>query len=597
MNAIKLFVRRGCAWLFAISLPGLVAAAESAANPAGHWEGTITLPATSLAVRVDLERGGDQSWQGTIDIPVQSLRGFKLNPIKVDGDYITFAMPGIPGDPEFIGRLTADGKAMMGDFTQGGQKFPFKLERKPRPAAMGLETPGRGVPGKGLVGHWLGSLKVTPVVELRLALDLKNSDSGKPGGVMTSVDQGNSPIPITTLTENAGVVHLETKSIGGVFDGKFSADGSEIAGDWQQNGKTMPLAFKRLSQAAKLERPQEPKKPFPYDDEEVIVENKAAGVKLAGTLTLPRTAGPHPAVVFITGSGPQDRDEALMGHRPFLVLADHLTRQGIAVLRCDDRGTAKSTGDFRKATDADFVEDTLAQVAYLRTRIETDPKCIGLLGHSEGGIIAPRAATKSRDVAFIVLLAGVGVPMEELLVRQGRDIAQVMGASEEMTATSAATQREIFHVVKTEKNPAAADAAVRKLIREQISAMTPEQRQALGLSDDMVDAQVKMVLSPWFRDLVAYDPRPTLQAVKCPVLAINGEKDLQVAAKENLPAIRKALAAGGNQRVKTVALPGLNHLFQSCQTGAIAEYGQIEETFNAAAMKLIADWIREITSR
>jgi pimeloyl-ACP methyl ester carboxylesterase len=268
----------------------------------------------------------------------------------------------------------------------------------------------------------------------------------------------------------------------------------------------------------------------------------------------------------------------------------------MAVLRCDDRGTAKSTGDFGKATDADFVADTLAQVAWLKTRKEIDSRRIGLVGHSEGGIVAPRAATKSRDVAFIVLLAGVGVPMEDLLVRQGRDLAQVMGASEELTAKSATTQREIFHTLKTEKDPAAAETAVRKLIREQVSSLSEENRQTMGLSDDMVDAQVKMVLSPWFRDLVVYDPRPTLRAVKCPVLAINGEKDLQVAARQNLTAIREALAAGGNQKVKTVELPGLNHLFQACQTGAIAEYGQIEETFNLAALKLISDWILEVTS-
>ena len=172
-----------------------------------------------------------------------------------------------------------------------------------------------------------------------------------------------------------------------------------------------------------------------------------------------------------------------------------------------------------------------------------------------------------------------------------------MGSTEGMIATNAIAQREIFRAIKSEKDPAAAEAAVRKVIREQTASMTEEQRQALGLSDAMLDTQVKMVLSPWFRDLLAYDPRPTLKAVKCPVLALNGEKDLQVAAQENLPAIREALTTGGNQKVKTVALAGLNHLFQNCQTGAIAEYGQIEETFNPAAMKMISDWVREVTSR
>jgi len=597
MNLLQLTSCKFLLFAFALGATNQMAVADGIPGPAGHWEGAITLPTASLNIRVDLERGDAKTWQGTIDIPVQGLRGFKLDPVKVDADHITFAMPGIPGDPAFSGQLTMEGQTIAGDFTQGGQKFPFKLERKPQPVATGLKIPSQGVPGRGLVGHWLGALKVTPSIELRLALDIRNSASGKLEGAMTSLDQGNSQIAITALTEQAGAVRLETKSIGGVFEGTINADGSEIAGDWQQNGKTMPLVFKRLAQAAKLERPQEPKKPFPYDVEEVVVENPSNNVKLAGTLTLPRTAGPHPAVVFITGSGPQDRDEALMGHRPFLVLADYLTRRGIAVLRCDDRGTAGSTGDFSKATDADFVQDTQAQLAYLLTRKEIDPKRIGLVGHSEGGIIAPRVAATSREAAFIVLLAGVGVPMEELLVRQGRDLALAMGASEETAAQSAAAQREVFEAVKLERDPAATEAAVRKLVREQLASFTAEQRQALGFSDDMVDAQIKMVLSPWFRDLVAYDPRPTLKAVKCPVLAINGEKDLQVAAQDNLPAIREALAAGGNHDVKTVALPGLNHLFQSCQTGAVSEYAQIDETFNPAALQVVADWIQEVAAR
>lgn len=570
-----------------------------AAKPgaAGHWEGVINLPTTALNVRVDLESAGGQAWQGTIDIPVQGMRGFKLDPVKVEGSQVHFVMPGIPGDPQFTGRLSDDGKTISGDFTQGGGKFPFKLERKPKPAPAAGETPARGVPGKGLAGHWQASLKPTPLIELRLALEITNSAAGAPGGVIVSLDQGNARIPITTLTENAGAVHFEARSVGGVFDGRLSADGSEMAGDWKQGGQTNPLVFKRLAKAASLERPQDPKKPYPYLEEEVVVENPSAGVRLAGTLTLPRSAGPHPVVVFITGSGPQDRDEAIMGHRPFLVLADHLTRAGIGVLRCDDRGVGSSTGDFSKATVRDFAGDVLAQIAYLRTRREVDQRRIGLLGHSEGGIVAPMVATKSKDVSFIVLLAGVGVSTEELLLRQARDIARVMGAGEEVIARNAALQKELFAIAKEQQDKSAAEAAARKLIRDQLTDFSEEQRKAMGLSEAGIEAQIKMVLSPWFRDLLPYDPRPTLRAVKCPVLALNGGKDLQVAAKENLTAIRDALTAGGNQRVKTVELPGLNHLFQTCQTGAIAEYGQIEETFNPAAMKLISDWIREVVSR
>jgi pimeloyl-ACP methyl ester carboxylesterase len=570
-------------------------AADARPDPAGHWEGAIALPTTALGIRVDLSRSGE-SWQGTIDIPVQGLRGFKLDPVKVEGASVTFAMPGIPGDPQFVGRLAEDANGITGDFTQGGGKFGFKLERKAPPATT-IEAPTVGIPGKGLEGHWQGSLKPMPAIELRLALEIASANAEKPEGVLISIDQGNARIPISALTEQDGVVHLEAKSIGGVFDGKLNGDGSELAGEWKQGGGTHPLVFKRLAKAMTLNRPQEPKKPYPYSEEEVVVENKAAGVTLAGTLTLPAGAGPHPAVVLITGSGPQDRDEAVMSHRPFLVLADHLTRQGIAVLRCDDRGFGKSTGNFAKATDADFVEDALAAVSYLRTRQEIDPRHIGLVGHSEGGIVAPRAAVKSPEVAFIVLLAGVGVPMEELLLRQARDLSLVMGMGEERIAKNAALQREIFRIVRSEKDPAEAEKAIREAYREQTASLTDEQRKALGRSDAMADAQVKMVLSPWFRDMLEYDPRPTLSRVKCPVLAINGEKDLQVATKENLPAIAATLAAGGNQSVKTVELPGLNHLFQACQTGAPTEYSQIEETFNPAALKLVSDWIRETTTK
>ena len=568
-------------------------AAAAPLDAVGHWEGDITLPTTALGIRVDLSRSGE-SWQGTIDIPVQNLRGFKLDPVKVNGPAVAFAMPGIPGDPQFAGQLADNGSGITGQFSQGGGSFPFKLERKAPPAA---DLPTVGIPGKGLVGHWQGSLKPTPVIELRLALEITDASAEKPVGALISIDQGNARIPLTTLTERDGVVHLEAQSIGGAFDGKLNGDGSEIAGEWKQGGGSSVLVFKRLVKAMSINRPQDPIRPYPYAEEEVVVQNKAAGVTLAGTLTLPAGAGPFPAVVLITGSGPQDRDEALMGHRPFLVLADHLTRQGIAVLRCDDRGFGKSTGSFAKATDSDFVDDTLATVAYLRTRKEIDPRRIGLVGHSEGGIVAPKAAVKSPEVAFIVLLAGVGVPMEDLLLRQARDISLAVGMGEEAITKNAATQRELFQVLHAEKDPAKAENAVRKILREKAAAMTDEQRKALGISDAMLDGQAKVMLSPWFRDLISYDPRPTLRAVKCPVLAINGERDLQVASKENLPAIRDTLEAAGNRRVKTVELAGLNHLFQTCQTGAPAEYGQIEETFNPAALKLVSDWIRETTAR
>lgn len=584
------------AWFILLTLIVAVrsfAFAQPAGPASGHWEGSITLPGTALAIRVDLEQGPD-AWAGSIDIPVQGLRGFKLGGVAVEDAAVSFAMPGIPGDPKFAGKLAADTKTISGDFTQGGQTFPFKLERRAKTANVTGETPSKGVPGKGLAGHWQGSLKATPVVELRLVLEITNSAGGALSGVMISVDQGNTRIPITSLTEKGGTVELETKSVGGAFDGRLGADGSEVAGSWRQGGQSFPLVFKRLAKAPSFSRPQEPKQPYSYSAEEVSFAGGGTEVTLAGTLTAPRGSGPHPAVVLISGSGPQDRDEAIMGHRPFLVLADHLTRQGIAVLRYDDRGVGKSTGDFGTATHGDFVSDALAAVAWLKTRKEVDSKRIGLLGHSEGGIAAPLAAVRQPDdIAFLVLLAGVGVPMDELLVRQGQDILRVMGADADAMAKTSAVQRETFRLLTEDRESPALETSLRDLFQRQMKELTEEQRKALGQTDAMMEAQLQTALTPWFRQLLAYDPRPTLRQVKCPVLAINGEKDLQVAPKENLSAIRDALVAGGNARCEIIEFPGLNHLFQTCTTGAVAEYGQIEETIAPAVLEKVSGWIRK----
>lgn len=570
-------------------------------GPAGHWEGAIQLPTVPLQVRVDLETNVPGRWSGTIDIPVQGLRGFKLGGVEVkqgsspQESVVSFIMPGIPGEPRFSGQLDSAGQKIEGTFTQGGQSFPFKLERKAKTAASG-ETPSRGVPGKGLAGYWQGSIKPMPIIEMRLVLELTNAAGGSLAGTLTSVDQGSGKFAVSKVTSKDGEVHLEAASVGGIFDGQLSHDGSEIAGAWKQAGNALPLVFKRLASPPSFNRPQDPKPPFPYREEEVVIENKAAVVVLGGTLTLPKGKGPFPAVILITGSGQQDRNEAIMGHRPFLVLADYLTRNGIAVLRCDDRGIGKSKGDFLKSTDTDFVQDTLAEVAYLRGRSEIEPKQIGLIGHSEGGIVAPRAAVQSRDVAFIVLLAGVGVPMEELMVRQGQDIARAMGASDEVIKKNTEVQREMFRLVREEKDADVLREKAIKLAREQVAELSEEQRTALGLSEAMIDKQIEMLRTPWFRELLAYDPRPTLKKVTCPVLALNGGKDLQVAAKENLAAIRESLLAGGNQRVTCEELPGLNHLFQHCTTGTVAEYSQIDETFSPGALKRIADWILTTTA-
>jgi len=331
----------------------------------------------------------------------------------------------------------------------------------------------------------------------------------------------------------------------------------------------------------------------PYTEEELVYENKEAGITLAGTLTLPSGDTPFPVVLLITGSGPHDRNETIFNHRPFLVLADYLTRQGIAVLRVDDRGMGKSTGDFFQATSEDFAFDVLAGIEYLKTRKEINPKQIGLIGHSEGGLIAPMVAVKSPDVAFIVLMAGAGLTGEEILYLQGALISRAMGVSEEKIAKNRQTNEKICSFIKEETD----EKIIKEWLRQRFVAgwekMSEEEKKAIGDPEEYLKAQLQCLFSPWVRFFLTYDPKPTLMKVKCPVLVINGEKDLQVPPKENLSAIEKALKAGGNKNFTIKELPGLNHLFQTAQTGLPSEYAKIEETISPDALKIIGDWILE----
>jgi pimeloyl-ACP methyl ester carboxylesterase len=320
--------------------------------------------------------------------------------------------------------------------------------------------------------------------------------------------------------------------------------------------------------AARPVRPQEPTPPYPYREEQVTFVNAKAGITFAGTLTLPASSAASPAVVLITGSGAQDRDETVAGHKPFLVLADTLTRRGIAVLRVDDRGVGGSGGTMATATSEDFVDDALAAVAYLTARKDIDTRHIGLVGHSEGGLIAPIAATRSKDIAFIVLMAGPGITGDQILFLQGAAIMRANGASEAAISRNREVQEKLFDIIRTEKDDAAA--------REKIKAVAPGQER---------------VATPWFRYFLSYDPVPVLQKVTCPVLAINGEKDLQVPYRENLDAIGKALRAGGNPDATTLSMPNLNHLFQTSQTGSPSEYAKIPETIAPVALDAISDWI------
>lgn len=439
-------------------------------------------------------------------------------------------------------------------------------------------------------GDWQGVLDVG-AAKLRLVLHFTADADNTWRGTMDSPDQSAAGMKIDTIVLEGQTLRFVMRGIGASYEGTINNDASEITGKFTQGGTTLQLNLKRGT-VAPPKRPQVPSKPYPYSEEDLTFENKAANIALAGTLTLPRTDAPVPAVVLISGSGPQDRNESLMGHQPFLVLADHLTRAGIAVLRFDDRGIAKSKGNFSTATSEDFATDVLAGVEYLKTRKEIDAKKIGLIGHSEGGLIAPLCAVKSADVAFIVLMAGPGVGGEEILYEQAALIARAQGASASAIAETRKIQAQSFAVLKSEPDVAQAEKKLQAITATAVASAAEAEKKAI---EGILSAQSKALNTPWFRFFLSYDPRTTLRQLKIPVLALNGELDLQVPPKQNLPEITKALTAAGNKHFHVVELPKLNHLFQTAKTGSPGEYTQIEETLAPIALQQLSDWITRQT--
>ncbi|MEO6176697.1 MAG: alpha/beta fold hydrolase [Flavobacterium circumlabens] len=444
------------------------------------------------------------------------------------------------------------------------------------------------VMAQDITGQWNGILKV-PGAQLAVVFNISNKDNVFTA-TMDSPDQKAFGIPTTSTSFENSTLKVALSNLRIEYEGILGKD-NIITGTFKQGGQAFPLNLSREKiEKEKLVRPQEPLKPFPYYTEEVNFENKTAGISLAGTLTLPKKEGVFPVVILISGSGPQNRDEELLGHKPFLVLSDYLTKNGIAVLRFDDRGTAASKGDFKSGTSLDFSTDVEAGVQFLLSRKEIDKKKIGLVGHSEGGLIAPIVAGKSKNIAFIVLLAGPGIEGDQLLLLQQELIAKAKGSSDSAIQKTKEMNQKAFQIVNKYKDPQELKTQITKYITE-ISKNDPDKPENVTL-EEYVNLQVAKITNPWMTYFLRYNPEPVLEKVKCPVLALNGEKDLQVPPKENLEAIKKALTKGGNKNITIKEIPNLNHLFQECKSGSPEEYSKIEQTFSPIAMNEILQWIK-----
>ena len=444
---------------------------------------------------------------------------------------------------------------------------------------------------KDIEGTWVGTLSI-PAGDLRLVFHFVMTEADTIKGTLDSPDQGAMGIPMGSVTFEGDTLIARAPMIRGEYRGLPVGD-TLIRGRLIQMGATLDLNVRReAAPVVSHRRPQTPEPPYPYREEEVTFRNAVENFDLAGTLTMPQGEGPFPAVVLITGSGAQDRDESIFYHKPFHVIADHLTRNGIAVLRYDDRGIGKSKGRMNDATTMTLADDAEAAVTYLLQRPEIDHSKIGLAGHSEGGMIAPIVASRNGNIAFIVSLAGPGVPGSEIMLRQARDIYSVSGMSETEIEETLAINSHLFKMAVEEPDQ-------RKFARDAMAWYSGELDKQ-GLSAD--ERKEKMaaftqglasVNNPWMRYFIEADPAPFWSQVRCPVLALNGERDLQVNYEQNLPAIKQALKRGGNRKVKTVSMPGLNHLFQHSETGSPEEYIKIEETFAPEALEIMTAWIKK----
>lgn len=546
----------------------------AAAQPkiAGDWQGTLNAGGVELHLILHIQAAADGKLSATMDSVDQAAMGIPVSDIALNGSKLNMTVDAVHGTYE--GTVNAGTSEIDGTWSQGA---PMQLNFT-RAAKGEAKAEAKRAPPTDVDGDWMGTLDLG-AMKLRAVFKLTNTTEGLKGQ-MQSPDQGSGWLPVTSVTRKGDAIAIDMKAFRANFQGKLSADKQTIAGTFTQADEDHPLTLKRLNSEAELElkRWQNPVKPYPYREQDVTYVS--AGNTLAGTLTIPEGRGPFPAVLLICGSGPHDRDESLMGHKPFLVLSDYLTRRGIEVLRMDKRGVAKSKGNYATATTADFADDAQAGVSFLKTRPEVDAKKIGLIGHSEGGEIAPMVAARDKDVAFIVTMAGPGVRGDEILAEQHRLIELASGAPAAKVAKDNADEKQILALVEQ----GAEKATIEKKMRELADGKMPEAQ---------IGAQVQALTSPWFRYFLTYDPATALRQVKCPVLVLNGSLDLQVPPAQSLPAIRKALTEAGNTNFTIDEVPGVNHLFQEAKTGAPSEYGQIEETMSPAVLAKIANWVGE----
>lgn len=441
-----------------------------------------------------------------------------------------------------------------------------------------------------IVGNWLGNIEFKGK-KLPLVIRVISINKDSIVAFMDSPDQGAKDIKISKLLLRNDSAIIKVKSLGASISGLININDSSITGVFRQNIFNCPIILKKTEKLPSINRPQEPKPPFPYQITEVNFGNKVENIELSGTLTYPSSIGKFPVVILVSGSGPQNRDEELLGHKSFHVIADYLTRNGIAVLRYDDRGVGMSKGNFNVATTLNFSNDAEAAVNYLKTLSYIDTNKIGIIGHSEGGMIAPIVASRNKSVNFIILLAGPGLTGEEILLKQSILISKAEGISKKEIKKTNKFNKSIYEIVNREPDNTKASIEMRKVYDKFISKLSKEDKL---MFEGQKEVMIQQVTSNWFRCFLKLNPKDYLTKTNCDILVLNGAKDLQVPPDEDLEAIENYLKLANNKNYTIKKFDNLNHLFQNCQTGAISEYSKIEETISPEVLAFINNWIQKV---
>jgi len=554
------------------------AAPAHASSIEGDWGGVLQVGETELHLVLHLSRNAQGEWHARLDSLNQAVYGMEASKVEHEADSLRFEISSVGA--KFQGKIQPDRRTIRGLWEQSGTGLPLKFEKRTARTSAAATAMSKAE------GTWQGAIEVSNM-RMRLQLHIAHDEKGQLIASVDSLDQGVQGIPASQVTEKNSQLQFEMPAFQALYHGALNVAKNEIAGEWLQNDNAEKLVFHRSDKPLELRRPQNPSKPYPYTEEEVSV-SAVGGATLAGTLTLPRGAGPFPAIVLVGGSGPADRDETVAGHKPFLVLADYLTRKGFAVLRYDKRGIAQSTGSYDNATMQQLAGDVQSVADYLKSRKEVDPKRLGILGHSEGGLLAALVTKNSADVKWLILLATPASNGERTLLRQSELIARTGGLPEDQIVRSQQFDRMAYAVVRQEKSPAAVETKLSELVKKS------------GLDASMppaaLQAQFRLMTAPWFRDFLDFEPQPILEQLQCPVLAINGDRDLQVDADDSVPLLRQAYEKSGNKDFTVIEIEGVNHLFQKAQSGSPSLYGAIDETIAPEVLNAIGDWLAKHTA-